>query len=210
MKSSARRSRGDRARERASAGGRPCAARTGLSGDAGVTFSPGPAAMSAAMAVACGPERNGLTICPGLPERALGTTRQRLFGGAQGGCNYQTGSWVFGIQGDYDWAHGDRQQCQHRFSRFSPTGRTPGAFLTYRPSRLCLGSLPPLREGRRRLGAGRLLASCRRLHDRDDERDARRLDGSASAANTPFWTAHRLCRIRLLRLGHAHEHVRHL
>ncbi|HEY7244045.1 MAG TPA: outer membrane beta-barrel protein [Xanthobacteraceae bacterium] len=25
-------------------------------------------------------------------------------GGLQGGCNYQTGNWVFGIQGDYDWA----------------------------------------------------------------------------------------------------------
>jgi outer membrane immunogenic protein len=24
-------------------------------------------------------------------------------GGIQGGCNYQTGNWVFGIQGDYDW-----------------------------------------------------------------------------------------------------------
>ena len=24
-------------------------------------------------------------------------------GGAQVGCNYQTGNWVFGIQGDYDW-----------------------------------------------------------------------------------------------------------
>ena len=25
-------------------------------------------------------------------------------GGVQAGCNYQRGSWVFGIQGDYDWA----------------------------------------------------------------------------------------------------------
>ncbi len=25
-------------------------------------------------------------------------------GGIQGGCNYQVGSWVFGIQGDYDWS----------------------------------------------------------------------------------------------------------
>ena len=25
-------------------------------------------------------------------------------GGLQGGCNYQAGNWVFGIQGDYDWA----------------------------------------------------------------------------------------------------------
>jgi outer membrane immunogenic protein len=25
-------------------------------------------------------------------------------GGIQGGCNYQRGSWVFGVEGDYDWA----------------------------------------------------------------------------------------------------------
>src|SRR5262245_14811563 len=24
-------------------------------------------------------------------------------GGAQVGCNYQVGAWVFGVQGDYDW-----------------------------------------------------------------------------------------------------------
>jgi outer membrane immunogenic protein len=26
-------------------------------------------------------------------------------GGMQGGCNYQVGAWVFGIQGDYDWTN---------------------------------------------------------------------------------------------------------
>jgi outer membrane immunogenic protein len=26
-----------------------------------------------------------------------------FLGGVQTGCNYQTGTWVFGIQGDYDW-----------------------------------------------------------------------------------------------------------
>lgn len=26
-------------------------------------------------------------------------------GGVQAGCNYQVGSWVFGVQGDYDWAN---------------------------------------------------------------------------------------------------------
>jgi outer membrane immunogenic protein len=25
-------------------------------------------------------------------------------GGIQGGCNYQVGAWVFGLQGDYDWS----------------------------------------------------------------------------------------------------------
>jgi outer membrane immunogenic protein len=30
-------------------------------------------------------------------------TASGAVGGAQIGCNYQAGSWVFGIQGDYDW-----------------------------------------------------------------------------------------------------------
>jgi outer membrane immunogenic protein len=28
-----------------------------------------------------------------------------VLGGAQAGCNYQVGGWVFGIQGDYDWSN---------------------------------------------------------------------------------------------------------
>lgn len=32
------------------------------------------------------------------------TTANGGLGGLQGGCNYQVGNWVFGIQGDYDWA----------------------------------------------------------------------------------------------------------
>ena len=28
-------------------------------------------------------------------------------GGVQAGCNYQIGGWVFGIQGDYDWANAE-------------------------------------------------------------------------------------------------------
>jgi outer membrane immunogenic protein len=30
-------------------------------------------------------------------------TASGAVGGVQVGCNYQTGAWVFGIQGDYDW-----------------------------------------------------------------------------------------------------------
>jgi outer membrane immunogenic protein len=42
---------------------------------------------------------------PGLAGTSMGTQNANGFlGGAQGGCNYQVGSWVFGIQGDYDWS----------------------------------------------------------------------------------------------------------
>src|SRR5712692_1601013 len=32
-------------------------------------------------------------------------TTSGVLGGAQAGCNYQVGGWVFGIQGDYDWSN---------------------------------------------------------------------------------------------------------
>jgi outer membrane immunogenic protein len=32
-------------------------------------------------------------------------TASGALGGVQIGCNYQTGAWVFGIQGDYDWTN---------------------------------------------------------------------------------------------------------
>src|SRR5258708_6921903 len=32
-------------------------------------------------------------------------TASGALGGVQAGCNYQVGGWVFGIQGDYDWAN---------------------------------------------------------------------------------------------------------
>src|SRR5271165_2681493 len=33
------------------------------------------------------------------------STASGALGGAQVGCNYQVGAWVFGIQGDYDWTN---------------------------------------------------------------------------------------------------------
>ena len=40
------------------------------------------------------------------PARILGeNTASGALAGAQAGCNYQVGGWVFGIQGDYDWAN---------------------------------------------------------------------------------------------------------
>ena len=33
------------------------------------------------------------------------STSSGVLGGAQLGCNYQVGAWVFGIQGDYDWTN---------------------------------------------------------------------------------------------------------
>jgi outer membrane immunogenic protein len=43
---------------------------------------------------------------PGFAGTSMGThTANGWLGGVQAGCNYQVGSWVFGIQGDYDWAN---------------------------------------------------------------------------------------------------------
>jgi outer membrane immunogenic protein len=43
---------------------------------------------------------------PAFAGTSLGThTANGGLGGAQAGCNYQVGGWVFGIQGDYDWAN---------------------------------------------------------------------------------------------------------
>ena len=42
---------------------------------------------------------------PGAAGTSLGTHNANgWLSGAQGGCNYQVGNWVFGVQGDYDWA----------------------------------------------------------------------------------------------------------
>ena len=76
-------------------------------------------------------------------------------GGAQVGCNYQVGGWVFGIQGDYAWT-----DASGSAKRAEPVGHDrverEGPFVRDRPRRLCLGSLPRLRQGRRRLGEGRV------------------------------------------------------
>jgi outer membrane immunogenic protein len=34
-----------------------------------------------------------------------GSTASGVLGGAQLGCNYQVGAWVFGVQADYDWTN---------------------------------------------------------------------------------------------------------
>jgi outer membrane immunogenic protein len=41
-------------------------------------------------------------------------------GGVQAGCNYQTGAFVYGVQGDYDWAHANARDIA------SPTSTFPG------------------------------------------------------------------------------------
>jgi outer membrane immunogenic protein len=43
---------------------------------------------------------------PGVPAGTTFATHDANsgVGGIQGGCNYQVGAWVFGIQGDYDWS----------------------------------------------------------------------------------------------------------
>ena len=35
-------------------------------------------------------------------------TASGAIGGLQGGCNYQVGPWVFGLQGDYDWTNANQ------------------------------------------------------------------------------------------------------
>jgi outer membrane immunogenic protein len=40
-------------------------------------------------------------------------------GGLQGGCNYQTGAWVFGIQGDYDWTSATNDTTNVFLSNFT-------------------------------------------------------------------------------------------
>jgi outer membrane immunogenic protein len=49
----------------------------------------------------------GLGLVPAAPAGvAFGThTASGGLGGLQGGCDYQIGAWVFGLQGDYDWSN---------------------------------------------------------------------------------------------------------
>src|SRR5437763_9627083 len=51
----------------------------------------------------------GVWANTGWTDTALGdfgsNTASGALGGAQAGCNYQVGAWVFGIQGDYDWTN---------------------------------------------------------------------------------------------------------
>ncbi len=43
---------------------------------------------------------------PGFVGQSYGSqTQSGWLGGVQVGCNYQVGSWVFGLQGDYDWTN---------------------------------------------------------------------------------------------------------
>src|SRR5581483_8551970 len=44
-------------------------------------------------------------------------------GGAQAGCNYQVGGWVFGIQGDYDWASAEASNGNVLFPGFTDTSK---------------------------------------------------------------------------------------
>ncbi len=40
----------------------------------------------------------------------------------QAGCNYQVGGWVFGIQGDYDWANAEGSSPDALNTRFFGVG----------------------------------------------------------------------------------------
>jgi outer membrane immunogenic protein len=46
-------------------------------------------------------------------------TASGALGGVQGGCNYQVGGWVFGIQGDYDWSNASNSSANVIFPLFT-------------------------------------------------------------------------------------------
>ena len=47
-------------------------------------------------------------------------TASGALGGAQLGCNYQVGTWVFGIQGDYDWTNASSNTANTIIPTFFP------------------------------------------------------------------------------------------
>jgi outer membrane immunogenic protein len=60
---------------------------------------------------------------PGDP--LLGTdlgsyTTSGVLGGAQAGCNYQVGGWVFGLQGDYAWSNASGSNTATAFATLAP------------------------------------------------------------------------------------------
>src|SRR5215831_12042548 len=98
--------------------------------------------------------------------QSLGEHDEHSFvGGAQVGCDYQfAGGFVIGVQGDDAWTNAEGSHDSARDRRcLSQQG--PVAGKRDRPCRLRLGSLPRLRQERRRLGARRLLG------DHDHPRD---------------------------------------
>ena len=49
-------------------------------------------------------------------------------GGLQGGCNYQVGAWVFGIQGDYDWTSINSTSANPALTALANAAFLPGGF----------------------------------------------------------------------------------
>src|SRR6516225_3861041 len=59
----------------------------------------------------------------------LGTgTASGGLGGLQGGCNYQVGAWVFGIQGDYDWTSINSTSANPALTALANAAFLPGGF----------------------------------------------------------------------------------
>src|SRR5262245_41540281 len=76
-------------------------------------------------------------------------------GGVQAGCDYQfAGGFVIGLEGDYAWSDA---LGSHDSTRETGVAYHSKVVLGHRPCRLCLGSLPWLCQGRRCLGARRVL-----------------------------------------------------
>ena len=102
------------------------AARTDLSQAASIS----PAAISAPMSAPAGAGRASATpttvVGFGIGGSDLGTHQTAgLVGGVQGGCDYQVGSFVFGVQGMFDGASMKGNQIWQASPTFTNNGKIP-------------------------------------------------------------------------------------
>jgi outer membrane immunogenic protein len=65
------------------------------------------------------------TFGPAGPGTAFGShDADSVIGGVQGGCNYQVGGWVFGVQGDYSWTDANGSHVNSRFPTWTDSSNT--------------------------------------------------------------------------------------
>ena len=94
----------------------------------------------------------------GLTRRGSADVSGGVAGG-QVGCNYQVTTWVFGIQGDFDWTNASGDATDTLFAQ-TDHAKSEVAGVGDRPRRLRLGPVPRLCEGWRSLGNRRLQHLC--------------------------------------------------
>jgi outer membrane immunogenic protein len=69
--------------------------------------------------------RKDFSAAPPDPPANLGShDASSWLGGVQAGCDYQVGRWVFGIQGDYDWANARGEHPSLAAPQFTLGSRT--------------------------------------------------------------------------------------